>query len=255
MNLSKLALVFGLLAFSCLGNTNQGSASATTGNLDGPAELPEEAVKSSLADAPSPGRTWKIRAGENIEPALSQASCGDVVQLQAGATFSGHVVMPAKSCDDRHWITIRTSAPDSSLPPEGTRITPCYAGIESLPGRPAWKCSFVANVLAKIEFNAKGGSGPISFANGANHYRFIGLEITRAASPATIYNLFEFQGTAHHIVFDRLWLHGTAQDETVRGILLGGSRYVAVVDSFFTDFHCVARSGACTDSQAIAGGI
>ena len=255
MNLSKFALLFGLLAFSSFGNIYQGSASATTGNLDGPAELPKEALKSSLADTPSQGRTWMVRAGENIEHTLAQASCGDVVQLQAGATFSGHVVMAAKNCDDQHWITIRTSAPDSSLPPEGTRITPCYAGIQSLPGRPTWKCPSTANVLAKIEFNAKGGSGPISFATGANHYRFIGLEITRAASPATIYNLFEFQGTADHIVFDRLWLHGTAQDETVRGILLGGSRYVAVVDSFFTDFHCVARSGACTDSQAIAGGI
>jgi hypothetical protein len=56
-------------------------------------------------------------------------------------------------------------------------------------------------------------------------------------------------------VFDRLWVHGTAQDESVRGIQLGQSRYVAVVDSFFTDFHCVARSGACADAQAICGGI
>ncbi len=196
-----------------------------------------------------------VHGGESVERALSQASCGDVVQLQAGATFSGNVVVPAKNCDDAHWITIRTSAPDSSLPPEGTRITPCYAGIESLPGRPPLNCASVANVLAKIEFNGKGGSGPITFAAGANHYRLIGLEVTRAASSATVYNLVEFQGPADHLVFDRLWLHGTPRDETVRGILLGGSRYVAVVDSFFTDFHCVARSGACTDSQAITGGI
>lgn len=255
MTFSKLVLLFGLLAFSSFGSTNQGFAVAATGNFDGPAELPRESVKSSLANTPSGGKAWMVHAGESIERALSQASCGDVVQLQAGATFSGHIEVPAKNCDEQHWITIRTSAPDSSLPPEGTRITPCYAGIESLPGRPSLKCASVENVLAKIEFNARGGSGPIGFAAGANHYRFIGLEVTRAASSATIYNLFEFQGPADHVVFDRLWVHGTAQDETVRGILLGGSRYVAVVDSFFTDFHCVARSGACSDSQAIVGGI
>jgi hypothetical protein len=255
MTFSNLFLLFGLLVSFSSGSTHKGFAVAATGNFDGPAELPRESVKSSLADTRSEGKTWMVHAGESVERALSQASCGDVVQLQAGATFSGNVVVPAKNCDDQHWITIRTSAPDSSLPPEGTRITPCYAGLESLPGRPPLKCASVTNVLAKIEFNGRGGSGPITFASGANHYRFIGLEITRAASSGTVYNLFEFQGPADHVVFDRLWVHGTPRDETVRGIMLGGSRYVAVVDSFFTDFHCVARSGACTDAQAILGGI
>jgi hypothetical protein len=116
-------------------------------------------------------------------------------------------------------------------------------------------CASTANVLAKLEFNGKGGSGPILFSPGANHYRLIGLEVTRAASPATVYNLIQFNGPADHLVFDRLWIHGTAQDETVRGVMLGPSRYVAVVDSFFTDLHCVARTGSCTDAQAIAGGL
>jgi hypothetical protein len=58
-----------------------------------------------------------------------------------------------------------------------------------------------------------------------------------------------------HIVFDRLWMHGTAQDETTRGIALGGSTYVSIVDSFFTDFHCVSVTGSCTDAQAVHGGI
>jgi len=51
-----------------------------------------------------------------------------------------------------------------------------------------------------------------------------------------------------------MWIHGLAQDETTRGLQFGGSTYVGVIDSFFTDFHCVAISGACTDAQAIAGG-
>src|ERR1700683_573975 len=206
-----------------------GQSSTPNGKtFDGPAELPREYVKSSLRDTPANGKTWTVRSGENLEKVLSSASCGDVIQLQAGATFSGNVAVPNKNCDDSHWIIIRTGAPDSSLPPEGTRLTPCYAGVPSLPGRPALHCGSTTNALAKIEFNGKGGSGPISFSPGANHYRLIGLEVTRTASSAAVYNLIEFLGPADHGVCDWLWIHGTAQDDTVRGIFLGSSRYVAV---------------------------
>jgi hypothetical protein len=233
-----------------------GQSSKSDGkNFDGPAELLREYVKSSWKDTPATGRTWAIRSGENIEPVLARASCGDIIQLQAGATFRGNFVVPAKNCDDSHWIIIRTSAPDSSLPPEGARLTPCYAGVSSLAGRPPWNCASTANVLAKIEFNGNGGSGPITFSPGANHYRLMGLEVTRPVSSAAIYNLIQFDGPADHLVFDRLWIHGTAEGDTVRGIFLGPSRYLAVVDSFFSDFHCAARSSPCVDTQAIAGGI
>jgi hypothetical protein len=223
--------------------------------FDGPAELPREYVKSSLKDTPAAGKTWMVRSGQSIEQVLAGASCGDIIQLEAGGTFSGNFVIPAKSCDDSHWIVIRTSAPDSSLPPEGTRLNPCYGGVSSLPGRPQFNCASNANVLAKIEFNGNGGSGPLTFSSGANHYRLIGLELTRAVSPAAVYALIQFKGPADHLVFDRLWIHGTPQNDTVRGILLGQTRSVAIVDSFLNDFHCVSRTGSCGDSQAVAGGL
>lgn len=228
--------------------------SPQSGEFDGPAELPRIYVESSLGATPAPGRTLSVRAGEDPSRVLSKASCGDTVELQAGTTF-GTLLLPQKNCDDSHWIVVRTSAPDSKLPPEGTRLTPCYAGISALAGRPDLHCGSSDNALAKIEFTGKGGSGPVAFAAGANHYRLLGLEITRAASDGCIYNLVEFKGPADHLVFDRLWIHGTAQDETARGIMLGPSRYLAIVDSFFSDFHCVARTGACTDAQAIFGGL
>lgn len=197
-----------------------------------------------------------VRAGEDPARAISKASCGDTVQLQAGATFD-NLLLPMKNCDDSHWIIVRTSAPDSKLPPEGTRLTPCYGGVSSLPGRPAFPCASPENVLAKIECNKKGGSGPILFAPGANHYRLIGLEVTRTVSRAVIYNLIgpDKEATGDHIILDRMWIHGTPQDETVRGAMLSHLRYVAVVDSYFSDFHCVAKTGACVDSQAIGGGL
>ena len=231
------------------------SSTSSGRNSDGPAELPREYVESSLKDTPAGGKSWMVAAGQSLEQVLAKASCGDIVQLQAGATFTGNVVVPVKNCDNSHWIIIRSSAPDSSLPAEGTRLTPCFAGVSSLPGRPRWNCASTANVLAKIEVNGSGGSGPVIFSAGANHYRLIGLEVTRTVFPKAVNTLIQFLGPADHLVFDRLWIHGSAQDDTVRGITLGPTRNVAVVDSFFTDFHCVAATGACTDAQAIAGGL
>jgi hypothetical protein len=100
------------------------------------------------------------------------------------------------------------------------------------------------------------GSTALVFGNGANHYRFIGLEITRTPGSGVVYNLAvrEKGGASNHIIFDRCWIHGTAQDETQRGVMMTGTRYIAVIDSYLSDFHCQAM-GTCSDSQAIAGGI
>src|ERR1700751_699027 len=246
------------LCFAVFFQTGYGQAQneASKGQFDGPAELPRVYVKSNLADTPAPGKTVVVKSSSELTSALDKAVCGDTIQLQAGATFVGMFKIPVKSCDDQHWIIVRTSAPDQDLPAEGVRITPCYAGVASLPGRPEFAGSAPKNVMAKVVFNDH-GSGPFGFLAGANHYRFIGLEITRDAPGAVTYNLVSNpeKGQVDHIVFDRVWLHGTALDETTRGIALGGSRYVAVMDSYFSDFHCVAVTGACGDSQAIAGGL
>jgi hypothetical protein len=104
---------------------------------------------------------------------------------------------------------------------------------------------------------AMNAAGPIEFAPGANHYRLLGLEITRLQSAPLVYSLaaVESQGTMNHIVFDRVWMHGTAHDDTNRGVELGGSTYIAIVDSFFTDFHCTALRKSCGDAQTILGGL
>jgi hypothetical protein len=232
-------------------------AHAVTGSNDGPAELPRVYIQSTRADTPAPGSVVSVSARENLQAALDNARCGDIIELQAGATFAGVFTFPARSCDERHWIVVRTDAPDSALPPEGTRVTPCYAGVPSLPGRPDFHCVATHNVMAKILMNAASGSGPIVFASGANHYRLVGLEVTRRQGGAIVNSLAsaKSQGTMDHIIFDRVWMHGTAQDETTRGVELGASTYISIVDSFFTDFHCISKSGTCTDAQAISGGV
>jgi hypothetical protein len=241
----SLLLCFGFSFAQC---------SAQQGQYDGPAELPRAYVNSALSATPSPGKTIAVHAGDNLQAAVDSASCGDRLELQAGATFAGIFRFPPKPCDDAHWITIRTSAPDSSLPPEGTRLKPCFAGVASLPARPDFHCSSIQNVLAKLEFNKNSGVGPVIFLSGANHYRLIGLEVTRAAGNSVDYGLAGVAegGEANHLIFDRVWMHGTATDETTRAIAMLGMSHVAIVDSFFTDFHCIAVTGTCTDAQVIS---
>jgi hypothetical protein len=225
------------------------------GGFDGPAELPRVTVASSIADTPTPGSITTVRAGGNLQAALDNARCGDTIELQAGATFTGRFLLRAQNCDSGHWIVIRTSASDGLLPAEGQRINPCYAGVASLPGRPTYSCSNRQNVMARIENNTT-GDGPFILRTGANHYRLLGLEITRTAgthtAPALV--MVEPKGVADHIVVDRCWFHGTLHDETQTGVSLNGSTNVAVVESYFSDFHCTLP-GMCSDAHAVNGGV
>ena len=156
-----------------------------------------------MADTPAPGTTIMVNAGGDLQGALNSAHCGDTIELQAGATFTGTFVFPAKSCDNSHWVIVRTSAPDSSLPAEGKRVNPCYAGVASLTGRPAYSCSNPQKLMARIEYN-KAVDGPITIRNGANHYRLLGLEITRTAGGRSSPTLIAVEpgGLADHIAAD-----------------------------------------------------
>jgi hypothetical protein len=219
--------------------------------FDGPAELPRVYVKSSLADTPASGRVWKLKAGDSVQQALKRASCGDTIELPPASTFESSLELPSKSCDDTHWILLRTATPDSSLPAEGARISPCYAGVPSLPGRPLSPCASSQNVMARIG-GSKGSNKIISNEAGANHYRLIGLEIADTGANGTaggFWNLVLLKG-ANHIIFDRCWLHGSPVGEDVKGIVFESSSYIAIVDSFISDIHSKASANGA-DSSAV----
>jgi hypothetical protein len=242
-------------------DTASGMSTGTVINVtpafDNGAQLPVAIVNSSMASTPTPGVVTQV-VPLGLQNAINAANCGDTLLLQAGATYPGSYKLPAKACDDQHWIVIRTSAPDSALPAEGTRINPCYAGVSSLPGRPAFSCP-ANSVGAMTKVVASKGQSAFTLAVGASHYRLgPGLEITRALKDGIHFALISPPGggnSADHLVIDRDWIHGTAQDETQRGIMLSGLTYVGVVDSYINDFHCTTAIGTCVDSQAIAGGI
>ena len=77
-------------------------------------ELPRVLIDTTYV-APA-GATIAVGAGGNLQEALNRAQPGDVVSLEAGATFRGNFVLPNKT--GTGWIVIRTSAADASLPME-----------------------------------------------------------------------------------------------------------------------------------------
>src|SRR5262245_31835534 len=60
------------------------------------------------------GQTITVNAGGDLQSAIDQAQPGDVVELQAGATFTGNFVLPNKT--GTGWVTVRASTPDANLP-------------------------------------------------------------------------------------------------------------------------------------------
>ncbi len=198
-------------------------------STNGP-ELPRLTVDTRLI-APT-GRTITVNAGGNLQLALDQALPGDVVLLQAGATFTGNFTLPNKS--GTGWITIRTSAPDASLPPQGTRITPSYSSV--LPK------IVTPNVMPAL-----------ATAYGAHHYRLIGLEIAPASSLTMNYGLLRLgdgyattmSQVANNLIVDRVYVHGTSIIHLQRCIELN-SASTAIIDSYLSECH-----GKNQDTQAI----
>jgi len=210
---------------------NKRGAATTAQAAAGPAtrtvpDLPRESVDTRYV--PPTGRTIDVRAGGNLQRAINQARPGDVIMLESGATFRGHFTLPEKSgTPGPGWITIRTAVPDARLPREGERITPAYA--------PA---------LAKIvtpDQDAALRAGPR-----AHHYRLVGLEVTVDTGVGNNGGVVRLGSSGkdqrtldqvpHHLILDRVYVHGNAGHNTKRCVLLN-SAHSAVVDSYLSDCH------------------
>jgi hypothetical protein len=200
----------------------------------GPPELPRTLLDTRLR--PSAGRRITVAAGGDLQRSLDNAQPGDVVAIAAGAEFVGPFVLPKK--EGTGWITIRSDAPDSVLPPEGNRITPAYSPR-----------------LPKLITR---NSGPaLRTEPGAHHYRIIAVEIAAAASDARNYGIVELgaggrvqrgrESIPHDLIFDRVYLHGHPALSTRRCLALN-SASTAVIDSYLADCH-----DRGFDSQAIGG--
>ena len=218
------------------------------GEKDGPAELPKSCFYTAMEATPSPGRSIHVASGSDLAEALDHVKCGDTLLLAAGASFPLRA-FPKKNCDNQHYITVRSDVPDSQLPAEGARISPAWAGIASLPGRPAYvqPPGGAARRMAAILTTQPEGTSL------GDHYRFIGIEWT--SDPGKHIARLLFTTGADHVIFDRNWLHGAEGVELVAGLgIARGGTYIAVIHSYLNNFVCIAKTGSCTDAKAIGGG-
>ena len=221
---------------------------AQFGSKDGVAELPKTCYYTALDGTPSPGKQIRVGAKSDVAVAIGDAKCGDTLLLPAGASFEVKN-LPSKKCDDQHYITVRTDTPDSKLPPEGTRISPAWAGVSSLPGRPpfAQPSGGPAKLLATLVVRRPEGTSV------GDHIRFIGIEWT--TPPDADIGRIVTADLSNHVIFDRNWVHPGEGAEVGHGIgIIDGSQTIAVINSYINGLNCVARTGKCTDATALGGG-
>lgn len=185
------------------------------------------------------GNQILVKAGDNLQAALNSAKRGDEIVLQAGATFSGHFVLPAKSGQSSNgWIVIRSDR-QSQLPPSGSRVRPTDVGK-----------------MATIQTPDQAPA--IATAPGASGWWISGVEITVNPSwNKQIYTIValgdggskqsQLSQVPSDLVLDRVYVHGTATSQISRCIGLN-SASTSIVDSYIFDCH-----GKGFDSQAIQG--
>lgn len=197
------------------------------------ATLPQKTV--SLAFPSSTGKTITVKAGGSLQGAINAALPGDVIVLQAGATFTGNFTLPKKS--GTGWVTIRTSTPDNLLP-VGRRVIPSQA-------------SLLARVVSHNSMPA------IRTYAGAHHYRLIGLEIATTTSPTSssaLVSLGEASNTQTsltqvptNLVIERSYIHGRST-LNLKNCVTVNSAHTAIVDSYLERCHSNLQ-----ESHAIIG--
>ena len=267
----------------------------TWGTSDGVAQLPTRCMNTAMSSTPSGthldnsgASTFTPATDSLLQNILASANggagvllsggtggtqhfqCGDMIVLSAGSTYTGPFNFPALGCNGAHWTIIRTSGTsDSNFPAEGVRATPCISGVANdathgrgLPGYPDYSCAFYPAVLSAKLVTGTTNSPAVTFQSLADHYRFIGIEVTKVANVRIGGLIVTFIDgltmATNHIIWDRCIIHGepwtTANSKTTEaqgGIRANNSQWMAVINSWIYDTYCVA---ACIDSQGYFAG-
>ena len=182
----------------------------------------------SLAHAAS----TTVTSCSNLQTALNQAQPGDIIQIQAGLSCSGHFTVPANSGTDTIFIQ---STAAGSLPALGHRVN--YSDASNM-----------------AQLVTPDGNPVLSMTGGSTaYYRFFGIEFT-VASNVYVQDLIQvgnggetsYANLPHHITFDHDYIHGSNYGGK-RGIAMNGGLTTienSIVSGFYTNNQ---------DTQAIEG--
>lgn len=204
------------------------------GPLDGPAAKPTRCLFTQISSTPSSNYPKFVGPTDSLPLALATALPGDMIVVDPANTtiVTTKLQFPSGDCASQKYITVKTSS--SLIPDEFTRVGPTFAQF-----------------MPKLFMSGQNASIVLGSC-----LRLIGLEVSRTSGTGLVYNLIVPPTTgSHDFILDRLYVHGTATDETNRGLQTSGTYNAAVINSYFSDFHCLAAVGSCTDSQAIHGGL
>jgi hypothetical protein len=165
------------------------------------------------------GRVIRVQPGGNVQAALEQATGGDIVELQAGAIYNGQINLPSKPLND--YVTIRSSR--AAELPEGRRVSPADKDK-------------MATIVAGMA-----GRAAVKASDGANHYRFVGIEFT-ANSMTFNYGVVVLgneekrqASVPHDIEIDRSYIHPSGNTVARRGIALN-SASTTIKNSYISGF-------------------
>jgi hypothetical protein len=171
--------------------------------------------------------------GRDLQAALDRSKPGDTIELEPGATFTEHFMLPVKDVKDGDaFVTLRTAGAEARAP-QG-RIAPADA----------------AN-FAKLR--TPDHDAALQTQAGAHHWRIALLEIT-GADDGELLSLgsgsrdqTNTSQVPHDLVVDRVFIHGDPARGRRRGIGLN-SAATTISRSYISDIKAVGR-----DAQAICG--
>ena len=204
----------------------------TAASIATPAELPRVTPAFTV---PTPTRVINVPLAANLQTYLDNAAAGDELRLPAGAAYTGNFTF--RSCPTSGWITLTTA---TAIPPAGTRVTPATAAnfariltpnfeaaLQTTGPACQWRIVGV-EILANHEGTGNNdlGYGIVRLGGGAD------VQTTAAQTPT-------------RLIFDRVYIHGTAQHNNTRCVALNASHTI-IRDSWLSDCH--ARG---SDAQAI----